>query len=82
MFCILLISLGASNLFPLVDAKISFPSGLLVQWDGLPLGTIKMDSLSIVGDAGGTIDSDSTFQVQDVGHLTAFTKVSFVDCCG
>ncbi len=59
----------------IVDAKISFPSGLTIAWQDKPLGSIKMDDLDVIGDVGATIDLSSLFSVADVGHLTEFTKV-------
>ncbi|KIY74263.1 hypothetical protein CYLTODRAFT_363931 [Cylindrobasidium torrendii FP15055 ss-10] len=56
------------------DAVISFGNGLTVSWDGKPLGSLKMDNLSITGDVGGEIDMSSDFEVADVEHLTTFTK--------
>ncbi|PPQ99716.1 hypothetical protein CVT24_009699 [Panaeolus cyanescens] len=56
------------------DAIISFPSGLTISWQGQPLGKVSMKDLQVVGDVGGTIDAESTFEVVDVEHLTAFTK--------
>lgn len=66
--------LFSSDISP-VDATISFGSGLTVSWSGKPLGTIRMNDLSLTGDVGATIDMDSAFEVADVDHLTDFTKV-------
>ncbi|KDR75403.1 hypothetical protein GALMADRAFT_553913 [Galerina marginata CBS 339.88] len=56
------------------DAKISFPSGLTISWQGKPIGQIAMSDISVTGDVGGVIDTQSTFHVLDVDHLTEFTK--------
>jgi hypothetical protein len=60
-----------------VDATIAFPSGLTIAWEGQTLGNIKMDDIKVTGDIGATIDTKSTFEVGDVGHLTEFTKVGY-----
>lgn len=57
-----------------VDATIAFGSGLTVNWGGKPIGSLKMKDLQVTGDVGATIDMESTFEVADVDHLTAFTK--------
>ncbi|KAF9451269.1 hypothetical protein P691DRAFT_757432 [Macrolepiota fuliginosa MF-IS2] len=57
------------------DAKIAFPSGLNVAWQGSTLGNIKMDAVQVTGDVGATLDNDATFNVADVGVLTNFAKV-------
>ena len=59
----------------IVDATISFGSGLTVAWLNAPLGTIRMGDVHLVGDVGATINMESTFEVADVDQLTAFTKV-------
>jgi hypothetical protein len=59
----------------LVDAKISFPSGLTVSWAGKPIGSIKMNDVDVVGDVGANIDLESAFEVADIEHITQFTKV-------
>ncbi|KAF9047294.1 hypothetical protein BJ165DRAFT_1464966 [Panaeolus papilionaceus] len=61
------------------DATISFPSGLTISWQGKPLGKVSMKDLQVVGDVGGAIDAESTFEVVDVGHLTDFTKALLTD---
>lgn len=58
-----------------VDATIAFPSGLMISWQGKPLGKIKMQDINIAGDVGASLDYRSDFQVTDVDHLTKFTKV-------
>ena len=58
-----------------VDAKISFPSGLNVAWEGNNLGNIQMKAVQVVGDVGATLDAASTFNVASVATLTDFTKV-------
>ena len=57
------------------DAKITFPSGLTVSWNGSPLGSLQLSEVDVVGDVGAQISATSTFMVADVGHLTDFTKV-------
>ena len=63
-----------------VDAVISFGSGLDIVWAGKSLGNIKMDNITVVGDVGGDIEMESEFEVADVDHLTEFTKVSRSAC--
>ena len=58
-----------------VDARISFPSGLTISWQGKPLGKVSLSDVDVIGDVGGIIDVESRFDVLDVGHLTDFTKV-------
>ncbi|KAI5474806.1 pre-rrna processing protein [Pseudohyphozyma bogoriensis] len=55
------------------DAVITFPTGLIVAWDGAPLGTIAMPNISITGDVGATLDLSASFSVTDLDHLTNFT---------
>ncbi|EIW82896.1 hypothetical protein CONPUDRAFT_101346 [Coniophora puteana RWD-64-598 SS2] len=57
------------------DATISFPNGLTISWNGSPLGTLMMEDVNVVGDVGASLNTESNFQVSDVGHLTDFTKV-------
>ncbi|KAH9850917.1 hypothetical protein C2E23DRAFT_886961 [Lenzites betulinus] len=57
------------------DATITFPSGLTVEWEGAPIGTIKMPDIDIASDVGATFEIDASFVVADVDHLTNFTKV-------
>lgn len=59
----------------IVDAKIAFGSGLSIQWNGQTLGSLKMPDLDVVGDVGGAINLEGTFQVASTEALTAFTKV-------
>ncbi|EGO25193.1 hypothetical protein SERLADRAFT_448192 [Serpula lacrymans var. lacrymans S7.9] len=59
----------------IVDATISFGSGLTVSWSGQPLGSLKMQDVNIVGDVGATLNVESTFEVADLDLLTNFTKV-------
>ena len=66
---------------PAVDAVISFGNGLSVKWNGKELGNIKMDNVSITGDAGGDINVTSSFEVADTDYLTEFTKVSLFSVC-
>ncbi|KAJ7143355.1 hypothetical protein C8R43DRAFT_1089003 [Mycena crocata] len=57
------------------DAAITFGGkGLTVNWAGQPIGHITMDPLKVAADTGATLDTESTFTVADVDHLTAFTK--------
>ena len=62
----------------LVDAKISFPSGLLIAWEGAPIGTVAMADIQVLGDVGASISAQSKFEVADVTRLAEFTKVSAV----
>lgn len=57
------------------NAKISFPSGLDVAWEGNTFGNIRMDDVQVIGDVGATLDTQSTFNVLNVDVLTEFTKV-------
>jgi hypothetical protein len=59
-----------------VDAEISFGTGLTIAWAGHALGNIKMPNINITGDAGAQFEVEATFEIADVGHLTEFTKVS------
>lgn len=61
--------------FLVVDATISFPQGLIINWQGKPIGHVSMGDIHVVGDVGASIDTESQFQVADVAHLTEFTKV-------
>ncbi|KAG6813669.1 hypothetical protein H0H92_008517 [Tricholoma furcatifolium] len=61
------------------DAVISFPSGLTINWDGQPLGNVKMQDVTVTGDVGGSIDATTTFTVADVDHLTDFTKTMLTE---
>ncbi|KAI0370690.1 hypothetical protein BV20DRAFT_966193 [Pilatotrama ljubarskyi] len=61
------------------DAKISFPTGLTIEWSGAPLGSIKMPDIDIVADVGASFEIDATFEVADVDHLTNFTKVMLTE---
>ncbi|KAI0354382.1 hypothetical protein OH77DRAFT_1404952 [Trametes cingulata] len=61
------------------DAKISFPTGLTIEWSGAPLGSIKMPDIDIVADVGANFEIDATFEVADVDHLTNFTKVMLTE---
>ncbi|KAF8160985.1 hypothetical protein B0H34DRAFT_699004 [Crassisporium funariophilum] len=56
------------------DAVISFPSGLTISWEGKPIGKVAMGDVTVTGDVGGTIDTESVFEVLDIPHLTEFTK--------
>ncbi|KAJ7072466.1 hypothetical protein C8F01DRAFT_1299136 [Mycena amicta] len=57
------------------DATIAFGGqGLTVNWNGSPIGHIKMDPLKVEADSGATLDTASTFSVADVARLTDFTK--------
>lgn len=57
-----------------VDAKIAFPEGLTIEWNGAALGSIAMPDVDVVGDVGASFEVDATFSVADVGHLADFTK--------
>jgi len=59
----------------IVNAKIDFPAGLDVAWQGNTFGNVKIDAVQVTGDVGATLDNDSTFNVIDLGTLTEFTKV-------
>ena len=69
-----LMSFLLTSLF-IVNAKIDFPAGLDVEWQGNTFGNIKMDAVQVTGDVGATLDIDSTFKVINPGTLTEFTKV-------
>lgn len=56
------------------DATINFPQGLIVYWNGAPLGQIAMPDIALVGDVGASLNLDAAFAVADVGHLTDFTR--------
>ena len=53
----------------IVNAKIDFPAGLDVEWQGNTFGNIKMDAVQVTGDVGATLDIDSTFKVINPGTL-------------
>lgn len=57
----------------LVDATIAFGSGLTAAWSGVLLGSLKMSDVKVIPDVGAVIDTQSTFEVADVGNLTDFT---------
>lgn len=59
---------------PIVDADITFGSGLTISWSGKPLGTLKMPVVSLAADEGAQLDLSADFSVADVDHLTEFTK--------
>ncbi|KAI0773181.1 hypothetical protein BD413DRAFT_603560 [Trametes elegans] len=61
------------------DAKISFPGGLTIEWNGAPIGSITMPEIDVVADVGATFEVDATFEVADVDHLTSFTKVMLTE---
>lgn len=63
----------------IVDAKISFPSGLTIEWNGAPIGSINMPDIDIASDVGATFEIDANFEVADVDHLTNFTKVMLTE---
>ena len=58
----------------IVDAIISFGSGLTISWAGKPLGTITMPNVSLTGDVGAQLDVTADFSVADVDHLMNFTS--------
>lgn len=64
-----------SNGLLVVDAKLSFPSGLYVGWSGKRLGTLNLGTLQITADIGADINDESQFQILDVTLLTEFVKV-------
>lgn len=64
----------AQPLITVVDAVISFGSGLTISWAGKPLGTIAMPNVTLTGDVGAQLDVTANFAVADVGHLTDFTS--------
>ena len=57
-----------------VDAKIAFPAGLTIEWNGKALGSIGMPDVDVVGDVGASFEVDATFAVADTDHLADFTK--------
>ncbi|OJT10827.1 hypothetical protein TRAPUB_12696, partial [Trametes pubescens] len=61
------------------DAKISFPAGLTIEWNGAPIGSINMPDIDIASDVGATFEIDANFEVADVDHLTNFTKVMLTE---
>ncbi len=62
-----------------VDAKIEFPSGLTIEWNGASIGSIDMPAIDFVGDVGASFEVDATFKVASVDHLTEFTKVMLTE---
>jgi hypothetical protein len=58
-----------------VDAIITFNNGLTVSWDGQPIGVMKLDPVSVVGDVGATLNVQTTFEVANTDYLANFTKV-------
>ncbi len=62
-----------------VDAKIEFPSGLTIEWNGASIGSIDMPAIDLVGDVGASFEVDATFKVASVDHLTEFTKVMLTE---
>lgn len=78
--CESLICLSGFRFNPnVVDAEITFGSGLTIEWNGKPLGSIAMPPVQLAGDVGATIDVTGAFQVADVDHLTDFTKVMLTE---
>ncbi|RDX40651.1 hypothetical protein OH76DRAFT_1365915 [Lentinus brumalis] len=61
------------------DAKIEFPSGLTIEWNGASIGSIDMPAIDLVGDVGASFEVDATFKVASVDHLTEFTKVMLTE---
>ena len=59
----------------IVDAKISFGTGLTISWNGQALGSIKMPEVQLTADEGAQLNITADFSVSDVGHLTNFTRV-------
>jgi hypothetical protein len=58
-----------------VDAIITFNNGLTVSWGGQPIGVMKLDPVSVVGDVGATLNVQTTFEVANTDYLANFTKV-------
>lgn len=57
------------------DAKISFPEGLMIFWNGQELGRLAMADVQLVADVGATLDTSASFAVSNAENLAAFTKV-------
>jgi len=63
------------NIIFTVDATITFNDGLIVSWGGQPIGVMRLDPVSIVGDVGATLNVQTTFEVANTDYLANFTKV-------
>ncbi|RPD70056.1 hypothetical protein L226DRAFT_261105 [Lentinus tigrinus ALCF2SS1-7] len=61
------------------DAKISFPAGLSIEWNGASIGSIDMPTIDVVGDVGADFEVDATFKVASVDHLAEFTKTMLTE---
>jgi hypothetical protein len=72
------VEVADQNVFNSVDAKISFPSGLNVAWQDKIFGELHMNTVSVTGDVGATLNDDATFDVVNVEALTEFTKVCLI----
>lgn len=57
------------------DAKIAFPQGLSIYWNGQQLGNMAMPDVQLVADVGATLDLSASFAVTNGDQLAAFTKV-------
>ena len=56
------------------DAKIKFPDGLQITWNGKVLGQIAMPDIDLKADVGAKLDLEAQFAVANVDDLTEFTK--------
>ncbi|KAE8229507.1 hypothetical protein CF326_g5523 [Tilletia indica] len=61
------------------DATISFPAGLTVVWEGRTLGTIDLPGIDVVGDVGGSLNSNAKFRVADASAIGDFAKRLLLD---
>jgi hypothetical protein len=57
------------------DAKISFPEGLMIFWNGQQLGRLAMSDVQLVEDVGATLNTAASFAISNKDALGAFTKV-------
>lgn len=57
-----------------VDANITFPTGLGVQWNGSSIGNIAMPAIKVVANTGATFELDAAVEVTNSSHLAEFTK--------
>ncbi len=58
----------------IVDANITFPTGLEVQWTGSSFGNIAMPAIIVSANTGATFQVDAAVKVTDAGQLVEFTK--------
>ncbi|KAK0557527.1 hypothetical protein OC844_005558 [Tilletia horrida] len=56
------------------DASISFPAGLIVQWNGRALGSIGLSGIEVAGDVGGSLNQNALFRVSDQGAIADFAR--------